>query len=280
MGLSTLGPADAAVVSSSLGAYLQQIDRTPLLSAEEERQLAVQVQQWDAQARDHLVRANLRLVVHIARNYPRQGVCLADLIAEGNLGLLRAVEAFDPSMNTRFSTYATFWIRQSIRRAVIQTAKAIRLPAYLEQLLVEWRRAAAQLHEEAGQPPTDEQIAKHLRLSRKKLALVKKAIRIERGLPQTGQAGAEGSLEDLLADHPGREPSDGLAHQEELRHVLQQLGQLTARQAAVLRLRFGLSGEEPLTLQQVGDRLGLTRGRVRQIERDALQELAHRLSAE
>jgi RNA polymerase primary sigma factor len=277
MDTSAVG-APGPAAGTSLDTYLRQIDNTPLLSAEQERQLALRVQQGDARARDHLVRANLRLVVHLARGYPRHGVCLADLIAEGNLGLLRAVEAFDPAMNTRFSTYAIFWIRQSIRRAIVRTSRSIRLPGYVEQLLTEWRRAGARLHEELGRPPTDDETAARLRLSRRRLALVKKAIRIERALPPSGQAGTDSSLEDLLAGDPGVAPGDCLAHQEELHAVLGELDRLPPRQAAVLRLRFGLGGGEPLTLQQVGQHLGLTRGRVRQIEREALQQLADRLS--
>src|ERR1700676_4498768 len=139
-----------------LETYLREINDTPLLSADEERELAYRIEEGDTEARDHMVRANLRLVVNIARSYRSTGLGLQDLIEEGNLGLLRAVEGFDPSMNTRFSTYASYWIRQSMKRAVVNTAKTVRLPAYMVELLTKWRRATAQLQEELGRPPTQE----------------------------------------------------------------------------------------------------------------------------
>src|SRR5919206_3264620 len=137
-------------VQSPLETYLREINETPLLSADQEKELAYRIGDGDGEARDQMVRANLRLVVNIARSYTGKGLGLQDLIAEGNLGLLRAVEAFDPSMNTRFSTYASYWIKQSIKRAVINTAKTIRIPAYMVELLTQWRRATNELLDELG----------------------------------------------------------------------------------------------------------------------------------
>src|SRR6266849_7791083 len=134
-------------VQSPLETYLREINETPLLNAQEEKELALRIEEGDGQARDRMVRANLRLVVNIARNYTGKGLGLQDLIAEGNLGLLRAIEAFDPSMNTRFSTYASFWIKQAMRRGLVNTAKTIRIPAYMVNLLTKWRRATAKLQE-------------------------------------------------------------------------------------------------------------------------------------
>src|SRR5271154_4730358 len=171
-------------VRAPLETYLSEINDTRLLSAEEERDLAKRIEDGDSEARDHLVRANLRLVVNIARSYQGKGLALQDLIAEGNLGLLRAVEGYDPSMNTRFSTYASFWIKQSMKRAVVNTAKTVRLPAYMVQLLSEWRRAAARLQEEIGRVATEEEIAVRMKLPKKKLNIIKKAIRIYNANPQ------------------------------------------------------------------------------------------------
>ena len=258
---------------SPLESYLREIDATPLLTADEEKTLAYKIQDGDSAARDHLVRANLRLVVNIARSYTGRGLDLQDLIAEGNLGLIRAAEAFDPTMNTRFSTYAAFWIRQSMKRAVVNTAKTIRIPAYMAQLLTEWRRATSQLQDQLGRTPTEEEVAAKLKLSKKKLNIIKKAIRIYQGMPQSGGGDAEVLQTDLLVDEQVESPAGAIVRADELRQVLSLLDHLDEREATVVRLRFGLSGEDPLTLLQVGERLHLTRERVRQIERDALAKL-------
>src|SRR5947199_1946150 len=152
-------------VQSPLETYLREINETPLLNAEEERQLAYRIRErGDSEARDQMVRANLRLVVNIARAYVGKGLGLQDLIEEGNLGLLRAVEGFNPDMETRFSTYASYWIKQSIKRALVNTAKTIRIPAYMVELLAKWRRASAKLQEELGRAPTQEEVAVVLEL--------------------------------------------------------------------------------------------------------------------
>ena len=163
-------------VQSPLETYLREINETPLLSADEEKELAREIDKGNSEARDRMVRANLRLVVNIARSYTGKGLGLQDLIEEGNLGLLRAVEGFDPDMNTRFSTYASYWIKQSIKRALVNTAKTIRIPAYMVELLAKWRRATNQLTDELGRPPTHEETAKFLGLPKKKLNIIKKAI--------------------------------------------------------------------------------------------------------
>jgi RNA polymerase primary sigma factor len=249
-----------------------------LLDAEQERELAWRIKEGDAEARDHLVRANLRLVVNIARRYLNRGLALEDLIAEGNLGLLRAAEGFDPTMQTRFSTYASFWIKQSMKRALVNMGKTIRLPAYMAELMVKWRRAAAVLQDDLGRTPTREEIADHLGLSPKKLKIIQKAIRIYNATSQTEGDSAAPSLADLAKeDEPG--PGARMSGAEDLAQVLGLLDRLEPREAAVLRLRFGLGGEEPRTLKEIGDLLGLTRERVRQIERDSLRKLREQLEA-
>src|SRR5262245_34916635 len=162
------------LVQSPLETYLREINETSLLTADEEKTLARRIAVGDTEARDQMVRANLRLVVNIARGYTGKGLALQDLIEEGNLGLLRAVEGFDPNMNTRFSTYASYWIKQSIKRALVNTAKTIRIPAYMVELLAKWRRATNQLTDELGRPPTNEETAKFLGLPKKKLNIIKK----------------------------------------------------------------------------------------------------------
>jgi RNA polymerase primary sigma factor len=267
-------------VQAPLETYFRDINETALLSAEAERELAHRIEEGDTEARDHLVRANLRLVVNIARGYVGKGLNLEDLIAEGNLGLLRAVEGFDASMNTRFSTYAAYWIKQSIKRLIINTAKTVRLPAYMVELLTKWRRATARLQEELGRAPTEEEIAASLSLPKKKLNIIKKAIRIHNALPQGGQDDAGNAVDEMLMDNNTKSPDLALADADELRQVLALLDKMDSREATVLRLRFGLDGENPKTLMEIGERLGLTRERVRQIENEALSKLNESLQAD
>jgi len=269
-------PSRRKTPDSPLDSYLREINETPLLTADEEKELARRIQSGDAEARERLVRANLRLVVNLARAYAGRGVDISDLIAEGNLGLLRAAEAFDPDMNTRFSTYAAYWIRQSIRRVVISTGKTVRVPPYMAQLLSEWKRASADLQQQLGRPPDDEEVAAQLELSPKKLNIVRRAIRIYQTSPQ-GPGEEEIAPAEQVIDAQGPDPGHALFHADELGQVLSMVDKLGPREATVLRLRFGLNEEEPLTLLQVGQRLGLTRERVRQIERDALADLAERM---
>ncbi len=224
-----------------------------------------------------MVRANLRLVVALARRFVGKGLDLPDLIAEGNLGLMRAVESFDPSMNTRFGTYAGHWIKQSIRRALITSGKAIRIPAYAAQLLNDWRRTGGELQEELGRPPTHDEVAARLRLPPRKLAIVREALRVHAVAAQ-GESGSDGfSALAALADSSTQGAGAEAEGADQLRRMLELVGELTDRKADILRLRFGLAGESPQTLQEVGQRLGLTRERVRQLEKAALDELKARL---
>ena len=265
--------------SSPLQIYLHDINDTPLLSAQEERDLAERVAIGDPLAREHMVKANLRLVVNIARGYLGKGLNLEDLIEEGNLGLMRAVEGFDGMMSTRFSTYASYWIKQSIRRAVMNNGKPIRLPAYMVSLLSKWRRATAVLADRLGRAPSHEEVGKALRLSKKKMGIVAKAIRVNNLTPHAENLEDSGpALDDVLADERNKGAETQLIEADDLDRIFEFLSSLEDREATVIRMRFGLDSYNPMTLREVGENLGLTRERVRQLESHALQKLMHALA--
>jgi len=260
-------------LQSPLETYLREINETRLLTAEEEQSLARRIGNGDAEARDRMVRANLRLVVNIARSYVGKGLGLQDLIEEGNLGLLRAVEGFDPEMGNRFSTYASYWIKQSIKRSLINSSKTIRIPAYMVELLSKWRRATNRLSDELGRAPTQEETALLLGLPKKKLPIIKKAIQIHNATPQGDQSEQGWSLGEMVADERLKSPDEELLDHDVLKTALDLIGTLDPREATILRMRFGLNDTPPHTLKEIGLELGLTRERVRQIETEALQRL-------
>ena len=264
-------------LQTPLETYLLEINETALLSAAEEQELAAQIGEGDVRARDRMVRANLRLVVNIARGYSGKGLSLPDLIEEGNLGLLRAVEGFDPGMGTRFSTYASYWIKQSIKRGLTNSAKTIRIPAYMVELLSKWRRANARLTDELGRTPTPEEVARVLGLPRKKLPIIKDAIHIYNSTPQTDQADGSWSLGEMVMDERIKSPDEEFVETDVLKHVMTMLDEMDPREATVLRMRFGLDDMVPHTLKEIGEELGLTRERIRQIETEALNNLGEGL---
>jgi RNA polymerase sigma factor (sigma-70 family) len=268
-----------AAVQSPLETYLREINETSLLTAKDEQELAVAIGQGDTQARDRMVRANLRLVVNIARGYTGKGLGLQDLIEEGNLGLLRAVEGFDPAMGTRFSTYASYWIKQAIRHALINTTSTIRLPAHMVGLLTKWRRAERVLCREAGRTPTVDEIASFLGLSEAQRVLVARAQQARQLKLESGIAGDlhPWSPEDSV---DRRETPDSLLEADDERDLLlRRLDRLDARERAILALRYGLEGELPLTLKEIGRRLGVTREWVRKIELRAIRKLDDRIAS-
>ena len=266
-------------VHNPLAIYMRDINRTPLLDAAEEKDLARRIAVGDTEARDLCIRANLRLVVSLARRYATQGLSLQDLIEEGNIGLMRAVEGFDPTMNTRFSTYASFWIRQSIKRALINQSKAVRIPAYMVDLIAKWRRTATRLGERLGRTPTADEVGRRLELPPRKFRSVLKALMVLEATTRTDGDEDSRMLGDILTDHRGRTPHDEMIAADDLRTAFEMLDRMEPREASVVRMRFGLGEHEPHTLKQIGESLGLSRERVRQIECQALGKMAVRLGA-
>jgi len=283
-------------VESDLQVYLRQINEFPLLSVKEEQDLASAIraaQEADEkfssgqislaekeriearanQAREQMVRSNLRLVVNIAKNYANRGLSLADLIEEGNLGLLRAVEGFDPEQGSRFSTYASWWIKQAIRRALINSVQPIHIPAYMVEEIAKWKQASAELEETLGRAPTIEEMAEHMKISERKVRFIKRAVKAFSSSVQSGGGDAEFTLSEMLRDYKTPAPEQALFSKAEADALQKLLDQIDEREATVLRLRFGLDRREPMTLKQIGEHIGLTRERVRQIEREALKKL-------
>ncbi|MBS3733305.1 MAG: RNA polymerase sigma factor RpoD/SigA [Phycisphaerae bacterium] len=266
----------ATTSRGGLGWYLEQIKSTPLLSAEEEKQLARRVQEHaDPVARERMIRSNLRLVVRIAKDYTNAGMTLNDLVAEGNLGLMRAVEQFDPNAGVRFSTYAAWWIKQSIKRALINAGQPIHIPAYLAKLLRKWRRASAELNCKLGRPATTEEMARKLGISANKAQIVRQGLTAVNAPSQMGAEETQ-ALAEVVADEHVAAPDQAMLEASNAPLIRSLLAHLEAREQQILELRFGLDGHDgpQRTYKEIGEMVGLTRERVRQLAHKALEQLS------
>jgi RNA polymerase primary sigma factor len=272
------GAVDRRDERSNLQLYLNEIRRTPLLTAEEETQLAHRIMSGDQAARDHMIRANLRLVVKIAYDYNHLGLPILDLISEGNLGLIKAVERFDPAKGGKLSTYASWWIKQSMKRAVANQSKTIRLPVHLVDRIARMRNVISRYLEKLGREPDNEEIAYELGIPVNKVALLKtvsvRPASLDAPLNEDADARVLG---DIVGDDNARSPEESLKDKalfDDLRAIVNSLG---PREAEILTLRFGLDGGEEMTLEEVGRRFNITRERIRQLQDLALRQVRRRL---
>ena len=234
------------------------------------------IEQNDPWAREQFVRSNLRLVVNIAKKYGGRGMSLGDLIEEGNLGLIRAVDYFDPNRGTRFSTYAAWWIKQSIKLALLNNVQPMHVPTYMVALINQWRHTASELEVSLGRKPRAEEMADIMNLPLKKARIIEQVVNV---ISTARDAYADDSMqEDLvleaaLHDKNAPLPEDDMVAREEQRKALRLLDQIDEREASVLKMHYGLDGKEPLSLKEIGQKMGLTRERIRQIQRQALMQL-------
>lgn len=269
--------ADSQPVLSSdrnvMRTYMNEIGKTPLLTTEEENKLAARIKKGDQEARNQMISANLRLVVKIAHDYNNFGLPLLDLISEGNIGLTKAVERFDPAKGGKLSTYAAWWIKQAIKRALASQSKTIRLPVHLVDKIAKLRQTSARLADELGREPTDEEIGYDMGISASRVAHLKSvSIRPSSLDAPIGEDG-DTSFGELLGDDNQATPFENLQNksmQDDLQSVIDQL---EPRARDIIKLRFGLDGNHPLTLEEVGEKFEITRERVRQIQMIALHKM-------
>ncbi|MBQ4348748.1 MAG: RNA polymerase sigma factor RpoD [Clostridia bacterium] len=264
-----------SVIDDPVKVYLKDIGRVPLLSPEEEIELAIRIENNDKEAKEILTKANLRLVVSIAKKYVGRGMMFLDLIQEGNLGLIKAVDKFDHSKGFKFSTYATWWIRQSITRAIADQGRTIRIPVHMVETINKVKKASNMLLHRDGKEPTPEDIAKELGLSvdkvREILRISQEPVSLETPIGEE----EDSHLGDFIPDEDALSPADAAAMTFLKTKVNEVLETLTPREAEVLRLRFGLGEGTPQTLEEVGKAFNVTRERIRQIEAKALRKLRH-----
>lgn len=258
--------------------YLRQIAQYPLLTPAQEVSLSAKIRRGDRKAKEQMIRANLRLVVKIARDYANLGLPLMDLISEGNIGLVKAVERFDPSKGGKLSTYGAWWIKQSIKRALANQGKTIRLPVHLVDKIAKIRRVGASLSDELGREATDDEIAEEIGINSAKVSRIKQAA--IRPASLDAPVGDEDSTEfgELVGDAAAVDPYENLSEKNLQMELGDLLGQLDEREKRIISARFGLDGQDPITLEEVGEKFGVTRERIRQLQNIALSKMRRALA--
>jgi RNA polymerase primary sigma factor len=262
---------------SSLKLYLREISKTPLLTPEEEVELAARIKKGDKKARTHMINANLRLVVKIAQDYSGYGLPISDLISEGNIGLMKAVERFDPAKGGKLSTYAAWWIKQSIKRALANQSKTIRLPVHMVDKIAKMRRISTILAEALGREPTEEELAEEIGLPRRKLAMLRQASQRPTSLDAPINEGEATEYGEVIGDERAGNPLEMLADKNLAGQLDGLLSVLDDRERKIIDERFGLTGKKPLTLEEVGREFGVTRERIRQLQNSALTKMRRAL---
>ncbi|MEZ6036849.1 MAG: sigma-70 family RNA polymerase sigma factor [Planctomycetota bacterium] len=263
-----------------LDTYLADINEVALLTPEQEIELSKRVQRGDLEAREHMIRANLRLVVSIAKNYVNRGLSFMDLIEEGNIGLMKAVEKFDHKAGCRFSTYATWWIKQGIRRSLVNTVKTVRVPSYMSEIVSRWKATAMELNYRLGRQATTGEIAEELDLPENNWDVVRDTVQANSQPVYSMNDEGGAVFADVIEDTRTKSPEEETLFAMELTRMRELLDKLDSRESRILRLRFGLGSGEPMTLKAIGKRFGLTRERVRQMEQQALEKLGDIMSRE
>ena len=258
---------------SNIRLYLQEIGKTPLLKPSEEVELAGQIQKGSQEARDRMIKANLRLVVKIANDYNNFGLPLLDLISEGNIGLIKAVERFDPAKGGKLSTYAAWWIKQSIKRALANQSKTIRLPVHLVDKIAKIRRTAMQIEEELGRPPTDDELSIVTDIPVTKIAHLKSVSTRPTSLDAPVGEDDGTAFGDLVGDENSIDPLSDLQNKNVIDDLRSMVAELEPREAEIITQRFGLGGEEPKTLEEIGAQFNITRERIRQLQNLALMRM-------
>jgi RNA polymerase primary sigma factor len=258
---------------TNIGLYLREISQVPLLTPQEEVKLASQIKRGNKKAREKMIKANLRLVVKIAHDFSNYGLPLLDLISEGNIGLMKAVERFDPKKGGKLSTYASWWIKQSIKRALANQSKTIRLPVHLVDKIGKIRRVAAQMTEELGREPSNEELAEELGLAPAKVAHLKNVAVRPASLDAKINADDDTAFGDLVSDERAEDPFAVLRDKDLREEVGDLLDVLDARERKIIAFRFGLGGGRERTLEEVGRKFGVTRERIRQLQNIALLKM-------